>query len=349
MSKNMIGLALTGAVIFTGIFVSQTEIQAKVGRVKLSAKKITMKVGEKKTLKIKNVKKKAKKKIKWSLDTKKYIKLKKSGKCAVKLTAKKRGKTKITAKVLKKKYVCTVTVKPEPERKWPGCGTSHVRPYHSDEELYQAAVEDAMIADKDEIHPLVTITRNSNMVTWNETRDKVLMLSWHKDPDHYPEKENVVSGDEPVWTFTDREVVSRYREWKDYSDDYRNKRLRQVTGLKPDADYSHVTAFWVSPADLIRPAYETDVTKQMKLSFSEEDKAGELYTSWYKEWFDQNIIVSYFDDFHPWTRLGYTYDWADNDKEYGLSEFLIIQGSSVQIEFTKTTNEFIQWLSQQSA
>ena len=60
MSKNMIGLALTGAVIFTGIFVSQTEIQAKAGRVNLSAKKVTMKVGEKKTLKIKNVKKKAK-------------------------------------------------------------------------------------------------------------------------------------------------------------------------------------------------------------------------------------------------------------------------------------------------
>lgn len=347
MRKNVISLALTGAVIITGIFASQNEIQAKTKKVKLSAKKITMKLGEKKTLKIINVKKRAKKKIKWSLNTKKYIKLKKSGKYAVKLTAKKAGKTKVTAKVAKKKYTCTVTVNPEPERKWPGCGTSHVRPYRSNEELYQAAVKDAMIADKDEIHPLVTITRNSDRVTWNKTGDKVLMLSWHKDPERYPEGEDVVLDDEPVWTFTDREIVSRYQERKGYYTDW-NMRLRQLTGSKPDADQSHVTAFWVSTKDLIRPAYETDITKQMKLGFSGEDKAGELYTSWYKKWFDQNIIASYFDDFHPWTRLGYTYDWADNDKEYGLSEFLIMQGSSVQIEFTKTTDEFIQWLGLQT-
>ena len=43
----------------------------------------------------------------------------------------------------------------------------------------------------------------------------------------------------------------------------------------------------------------------------------------------QNIAVftptvSYSEDNrYPWTRLGYTYDWADNGKEYGLSESLI--------------------------
>ena len=141
MRKNVICLALTGAFIVTGIFVPQTEILAKTKKVKLSAKKITMEVGNKKTLKIKNVKKKDKKKIKWSLNTKKYITLKKSGKYAVKLTAKKAGKTKVTVKVAKKKYTCTVTVKKKTEHRMPpgGC-LVYIR---SDEELYQEAVRDA--------------------------------------------------------------------------------------------------------------------------------------------------------------------------------------------------------------
>ena len=51
-----------------------------------------------------------------------------------------------------------------------------------------------------------------------------------------------------------------------------------------------------------------------------------------------------FDSAYPWTRLGYTYDWADNGQEYGLSEFLIRQGAEVEVAFTMTTEEFIAWL-----
>ena len=64
----------------------------------------------------------------------------------------------------------------------------------------------------------------------------------------------------------------------------------------------------------------------------------------YREWFEDNIIWSYFDSAYPWTRLGYTYDWADNGQEYGLSEFLIRQGAEVEVAFTMTTEEFIAWL-----
>ena len=63
----------------------------------------------------------------------------------------------------------------------------------------------------------------------------------------------------------------------------------------------------------------------------------------FKEWFDGNIIWSYFDSAYPWTRLGYTYDWADNGKVYGLSEFLIFSGAEAAIEYTLTINEFVEY------
>ena len=64
----------------------------------------------------------------------------------------------------------------------------------------------------------------------------------------------------------------------------------------------------------------------------------------YKEWFDSNIISSYFDGKYPWTRLGYTYDWADNGSEYGLSEFIIKKDSDVKVAYTVDLKEMLDKL-----
>ncbi len=63
-------------------------------------------------------------------------------------------------------------------------------------------------------------------------------------------------------------------------------------------------------------------------------------------WFNDNIIGSYYSEYlYPWTRLGYTYDWADNGTEYGLSEFLVVEGAVVTVEYTMTTEEFLAYIS----
>jgi hypothetical protein len=68
----------------------------------------------------------------------------------------------------------------------------------------------------------------------------------------------------------------------------------------------------------------------------------------YKAWFDANIISSYFDGKYPWTRLGYTYDWADNGQEYGLSEFIIKKDSDVTVAYTVDLEEMIKKLDENS-
>ena len=70
----------------------------------------------------------------------------------------------------------------------------------------------------------------------------------------------------------------------------------------------------------------------------------EAYQKWFEETMEQSYVPT---SGSPWTRLGYTYDWADNGTEFGLSEFLIRQGSDVQVEFTYVTDEFLHWLKQQ--
>ena len=85
----------------------QTAAPSQAATPKLSAKKLTMKVGKTAVLKVKKTSKKAK----WSIVSgKKNIRLTAKKKTSVKVKAVKAGKAKISCKIGKKKLVCKVTV-----------------------------------------------------------------------------------------------------------------------------------------------------------------------------------------------------------------------------------------------
>lgn len=110
MTKKNIMRASAAALAFcllaTAAPVANVDAAAKT---KLNKKKITIKVGKTKKLKIKNLKGK---KVKWKTSNKSVVKIKKTKKKnMVQLKGKKAGTATITAKVGKKKYKCKVTVK----------------------------------------------------------------------------------------------------------------------------------------------------------------------------------------------------------------------------------------------
>ena len=85
----------------------QTAAPSQAATPKLSAKKLTMKVGKTAALKVKKTSKKAK----WSIVSgKKNIRLTAKKKTSVKVKAVKAGKAKISCKIGKKKLFCKVTV-----------------------------------------------------------------------------------------------------------------------------------------------------------------------------------------------------------------------------------------------
>lgn len=212
------------------------------------------------------------------------------------------------------------------------------------EALFDRAVQDAKIIMPEEIFPVTAITKDSPLVTWNEAGDRVLLLTFHKYPDSYQEGQTATTKWGEVWTFTDREMVDWYAKNGAEVSDW-PLRLRQLIGLRPDNSYTHISALWVKPEDMVRPAYETDITTgQMTDHFAEAADAD------FRAWFEANAASSYDSDTpYPWTRLGYTYDWADNGQAFGLSEFLIQKDATVEVEFTKTIADFVQWLEEEAA
>ena len=49
--------------------------------------------------------------------------------------------------------------------------------------LYDSAVKDAAFAEPDEIMPLVSLTKEDPLVTWDELGERVLLCTWHNYPD----------------------------------------------------------------------------------------------------------------------------------------------------------------------
>lgn len=211
------------------------------------------------------------------------------------------------------------------------------QPAQTDEQLYRAAVLDSMTIEDGEVLPLVTITPESDKVTWRD--GKVLMITINRHPERYRAGKSLALPGE-VWTFTDREMTAWFAAHKTGVKDW-TRRLKQLVGVPPDGVYTHVTAMWVLPEDIWRPAYSNNITSPT-MPVTLPENIDEAYTTW----FNNNIIWSYFTSAYPWTRLGYTYDWAENSGEYGLTEFLIRPGAKVDVVYTESIAAFISRLEQ---
>ncbi|MGN0179516.1 MAG: DUF3089 domain-containing protein [Monoglobaceae bacterium] len=194
--------------------------------------------------------------------------------------------------------------------------------------LYHNAVEDAIQADEDEILPLHPIDKSAG---------RVLVCTWHKYPDSYPTGEEIEIKYGDVWVFTADEI-SQFGSKNGYSDDM-VLRMEQLIGIPPQAGKTHFTTMWADPDDLYRPSADRQIdTASASLDFPAETDAE------YIEWFNSNMNASYYPHRYPWTRLGYTYDWADNGTEYGLSEYVLKNGSTVTVEKTYTNEEFFEYI-----
>lgn len=203
--------------------------------------------------------------------------------------------------------------------------------------LYNKALADARTVEPEEVLPLKTsLTKDDPYAVWNAAGDKVLVATWNDTPDAYPDGQTVTLGEEAVWVFSGAELKDWYGQNSNGIADW-HLRLCQLIGLPPDTDYDSVTLLWAAPEDLVRPAYDPDVTSdKMSTTLSGDD--------WFQAWFLQNEAGTYGEDGYPWTRLGYTYDWADNGTEYGLTEFIIKPGAQVTVEQTVSTDAYLAQL-----
>ncbi|XPV76614.1 MAG: hypothetical protein ACNI27_01500 [Desulfovibrio sp.] len=245
-----------------------------------------------------------------------------------------------------------------------GCTASQ----RSNVDIYRAAVEDAKVATSAEIsRNLIGISspKNKNnppLLLWKsyEGVPHVLVCSWVGERTQnkgWQRGQRVqLDATDNIWVTAVPELKLFYKKNRFWPSTHEKRVLRteQVLGLPEGSNHRAFIEFWVNPADIFRPSADPDPTDheaqlrhpwgssvfqlesptQKILVWQGANQPAASYS--YTEWFEQLRKDSYSGNpAYPWTRLGYTYDWAEdghNNDHRGLSEFIVRGGTTLYIE-----------------
>jgi hypothetical protein len=225
--------------------------------------------------------------------------------------------------------------------------------------LYSNAMVDASVALPEEIDDRLTRVDPSNArLSWRtnaQGKFEVKVASFMS----YSTATNFYSIGFHELAFGDQ-WVTVYPELRDFCGDYSGPnpvlRVKQLLGIPPTAGNDTVVEFWVDPEYLFRPTPDPEVNDNTAGLVGGPDSPlmtpGVREQPFWAAWFNNTYATRDYGmtngifNAYPWTRLGYTYDWASTTPHhFGLSEFVIPSGTlskelskSVPIEVVTMTS-----------
>ena len=205
--------------------------------------------------------------------------------------------------------------------------------------LYLKAIDDALTADTSEVCDTLWSLgpENQRLDLRKMGNDLYVRVGcFTRFPDSFKDSVIVNSWGE-FWVFIPQQFDTRMKQVLAKDSDTL-LRVRQMLGLPPDNKNTHVAQMWINLNDLFRPAGSPSISAATASPYLSKDASEE-----YRTWFITNIYNTYFSEgtHFPWTRLGYTYDWAPGACEVGLSEFCVRKNSRIlTIGVVKATQYF---------
>ena len=222
------------------------------------------------------------------------------------------------------------------------CAAQHPAFYQTDlQKAYLSAIVDAQIADQTEIsHNLVAIVPSNEKLVWKNRTDAqnatLLVVTWTNYNGYDDKIGQSVQISRDVWVTTAPEIKNFCKKLNGN----RSLRLEQLLGLPPKAGKTKFVEMWVKPNDLFRPSADPEISDcEAETEFRRPNKFVTVSDEYIK-WYNDLKMQSYGANGYPWTRLGYTYDWGDNHRHIGLSEFVIMPGATVEINSISSTTDY---------
>ena len=216
----------------------------------------------------------------------------------------------------------------------------------TNEQLYNKARKHMERPESTDVRLLVTFVESDKNVTWNKTKDKVLLVSFTKDLEDFPVGHKTVFM-RNIWCFSEKEMENWYKANKSKMGSDRRMRIRQLTGLNPQAGEDSFAVFWANPKDVLRPANQSNPFVD----------GMEVHSQAYKGVNQSESKVQGFDlkrislekkqkkkRGRVATHLGYTYDWSTPGRQYGLTEFMVPPFNQGWIIGTYSFNDYFKYL-----
>jgi len=206
------------------------------------------------------------------------------------------------------------------------------------EQTYKNAIEDSMVAKSCEVYSSLTpvVESNQDLIWQGENENKsVLVVVFTKYASSYTVGDVVNTTWGETWVTLAPEIQTYFQNNVNH-DSNLTLRTLQLLGLPPNSGNTYFVELWVQPQMLFRPTPDNEITDTVaQLDFPASA------TAEYKDWFNGNIIYSYYPERFPWTRLGYTYDWGNSDSHVGLSEYVLKHGSLVTVKSVSSINDYL--------
>lgn len=215
-------------------------------------------------------------------------------------------------------------------------------PAPPDSAAYQAAIGDAAVASPRKILPLRAIPAGATVAVVSWVSQRKIPCAGTALPCA------VTLGDDAVWVTLSGEVQSICRSWNLRGDALR-RRLEQLLGLPMDPpERFRMVAFaeFAVPRErLERPCLGVEQSDPARPSCTL--RALPTTPAQLRQFVGQQMAQSYLVDDptgpgYPYTRLGYTYDWAPTagPGHYGASEFIITPESTVEATAVRSTDDY---------
>ncbi|MCX6303577.1 MAG: hypothetical protein NT040_01285 [Bacteroidetes bacterium] len=220
---------------------------------------------------------------------------------------------------------------------------------------YKLAVMDAKAAEPWEIYrSLVAVTyygdssAGDGNLTWSADsagRMRLLVVSWmtKSSTQYWPVGQpfkTSSSQSHMAWITTVPQMAGFLKKNNFTGQSSLHLRIAQLLGMPPDSQNDYFVEFWVYPVNLFRPAPDPEIT---------DHEAGLYFPSTatlkHRDWFLNQLAGKYdtsTTSAFPWTRLGYTYDWATPLNPVGLSEFVVDTSALVTVKGIYSSWEYYQ-------
>jgi len=207
--------------------------------------------------------------------------------------------------------------------------------------LIARALVDAEQADEDEVvTDLIALTPDEPGLLWqsDDTGDWVQLVAWTDWDGYRAQVGQSVPLGRAIWVTATPEVQAVCREFG-VTGSALTERLEQYLGIRPGAGKPYFVTLWARPNTVVRPCPDPSISETACLATDIATDV-QIGTHAHRAWFDDLRARSYGEGGYPWTRLGYTYDWAPDADERGASEFVIPAETTVRIASFTTTDEY---------
>lgn len=227
---------------------------------------------------------------------------------------------------------------------------------------YQLTIEDAAFHGPERVtHQLQPIEKN-HLLKWQtfENESWVKVLVWVSETDYQSRFKALDKNREKASEFKEddlqkmsdelpSEFVTLVPQVRDFCRRLPNDanqqvdyRLKQYLGLNPNSRYDRMVELWVPPRDLFRPCPDPETNDRFCQLSNSRGPATVPNIEDYEGFLRKLSIDYYQPEGRPWTRLGYTYDWAYGAHGVGASEYMMVPSARYRVAGSKSTDEYCQ-------